>query len=218
MTRSLTVGFGWIGLIWFVLSFPAGAAATTAITTDALDAGLADETRLAGPDPASPSEAVTSVRVVPPAPASQSPPSANPLWAIPLKRLSVTRDRPIFSPSRRPPPPVIASEPAAAPPPPPPRKKDVESPPLSLVGTIASDEESFGIFLDHATKEALRLKVGEVYQGWKLQEIHGRQVTMEKDQQTAVLTLPPPGGQANGEVQLIPVSTSNPPSHSARNR
>jgi general secretion pathway protein N len=138
------------------------------------------------------------------------------LWAIPLKRLSVTRDRPIFSPSRRPPP-TIASDPPPPPPPPPPRK-EVEPPPLSLVGTIASNEESFGIFLDHATKEALRLKIGEDYQGWKLRAINGRQVTMEKDQRAAVLTLPPPGGQADGEVQLIPISTNNVPSRSARTR
>jgi hypothetical protein len=219
MSRSLTVGFTRIGLTWLVLSLPAGAVATTAITTDALDAGIADETRLAGPAASSPAEPVTSVRVEPPAPASSSPLSANPLWAIPLKRLSVTRDRPVFSPSRRPPPPVVASDPAPAPPPPPPRKQEAESPPVSLVGTIASDEESFGIFLDHATKAALRLKVGEVYQGWTLREIHGREVTMEKDRETAILTLPPPGGQASGEVRLIPVSATNdPPSHSARNR
>ncbi len=217
MSRSLIISFGWIGLTWLVLLLPTGAVATPAITTDALDAGLADETRLAGPPALSPTEPVTSVRVVPPPP-SQSPLSANPLWAIPLKQLSVTRDRPIFSPSRRPPPPVVASDPAPVLPPPLPRKKEVEAPPLSLVGTIASDEESFGIFLDHATKQALRLKVGEDYQGWKLREIHGRQVTMEKEQQSAVLTLPAPGGQADGGVQLIPVSTNEPPSRSARNR
>src|SRR6516165_2807674 len=35
--------------------------------------------------------------------------SGNPLWAVPLRSLSVTSERPIFSPSRRPPiPPVVA--------------------------------------------------------------------------------------------------------------
>jgi len=212
MSRSFHVG-----LIWLVLSLPAATAATTAITTEALDAGLAEETRLSGSAGLTTPEPVTSVRVVA-QPALELPQSANPLWAIPLTRLSVTRDRPIFSPSRRPPPPVVASDPAPVPPPPPPRKKEAEPPPLSLVGTIASDEESFGIFLDHATKQPLRLKVGEDYQGWKLLAINGRQVTMEKDQQAAVLTLPPPGGQANGEVQLIPVSTNDLPSRAARNR
>jgi hypothetical protein len=35
----------------------------------------------------------------------RAPPSGNPLWAVPIKDLSQTRDRPIFTPSRRPPPP-----------------------------------------------------------------------------------------------------------------
>src|SRR5258707_171471 len=39
--------------------------------------------------------------------AVERPPSAgNPLWALPLKQLSITRDRPVFSPSSRPPPPA----------------------------------------------------------------------------------------------------------------
>jgi general secretion pathway protein N len=205
-----------IGFTAVALSLHVAAATTTAITTDALDAGLAEETRLSGPATSSPAEPVTSVRVTPAA-APERPLSANPLWAIPLTKLSGTRDRPIFSPSRRPPPPLVAAEPAQAPPPPP-QKKEVQPPPLSLVGTIASDEESFGIFLDHATKQALRLKIGEDYQGWKLRAIQGRQVSMEKDQQTAVLTLPLPGGESSGEVQLIPVSTNDSPPRSARVR
>jgi hypothetical protein len=37
----------------------------------------------------------------PDAAVERSPPGRNPLWALPFKQLSVTRDRPIFSPSRR---------------------------------------------------------------------------------------------------------------------
>jgi hypothetical protein len=185
----------------------AGAARSATAPRDALDAGIADESRLAAPSAGSstPAEPVTTVRVVAPV----SPPgralSANPLWAIPLTQLSGTRDRPIFSPSRRPPPVVADTEPVVANPPP--RKKEIQPPPLSLVGTIASDDESFGIFIDQSTKTALRLKVGEDYQGWKLLRIRGREVTMQKDQQAAVLTLPQPGGgQSDGEVHLVPVS------------
>jgi hypothetical protein len=121
------------------------------------------------------------------------PRSANPLWAIPLAKLSDTRDRPVFSPSRRPPPSAVDTRPTPAPPPP--RKREVERPPLSLVGTVASDEQGFGIFLDLSTKQPLRLKLGEDYQGWKLRVVRGQQVSMEKDQQITVLTLPEPSGQ-----------------------
>jgi hypothetical protein len=201
MRRVLVIGFAWL-----LVSLHAAAAATAEITSDALDAGLADETRLGKPLGGPPmSEAVTSVRVAPSPATPDQPLSANPLWAIPLTRLPETRDRPIFSPSRRPPPPVVAVDPAAVSAPPP--RREAEKPPLSLVGTIIGDEESFGIFLDHSTKQSLRLKLGDDYQGWKLQKILAGQATMEKDRQAAELTLPEPvGGQANNQTLLTPVN------------
>src|SRR6201995_4331257 len=93
------------------LSLHAAVATSPTITTDALDAGLAEETRLGGPVSASANEPGTSVRAFAPPAEPERPLSANPLWAIPLTKLSGTRDRPIFSPSRRPPPPVVAAEP-----------------------------------------------------------------------------------------------------------
>jgi hypothetical protein len=201
MIRSLTIGFALLAL-----SVPHVIAATTAMSTDALDAGLMDDTQLAGAS----AEPVTTVRVVAPTAAPVRPLSANPLWGVPLTQLSATRDRPIFSSSRRPPPSAVVAEPVFVKPAPP-RKKEVEPPQLFLVGTIASDDEGFAIFIDQSTKAALRLKVGEDYQGWKLRSIQGREVTMEKDQQAAVLALPQPGGQSGGEVRLIPVSAIKTP-------
>jgi general secretion pathway protein N len=199
MTRRLA-----IGLAWLVLSVH-GAVASTPSSSDALDKDLTDEMRSAGPPVVAPAaaEPVTTVRIVPPPAAPLRAPSANPLWGIPLTQLSGTRDRPIFSPSRRPPPAAVAAEPAIVRPPP--RKKEIEPPQLALVGTIASGDEGFGIFIDQSTKAALRLKVGEDFQGWKLLTIRGREVTMGKDERSAVLTLPQPGGQ-DGEVRLVPVS------------
>ena len=73
-----------------------------------------------------------------------------------------------------------------------PNRSEPERPPLSLVGTIASDDEGFGIFLDQSTKAVFRLKVGEDYQGWKLRSVQGREATLEKDQQVVPLALPQP--------------------------
>ncbi len=187
------------------------AVSAAAIPGDALDANLDDNSRSAVVPAVSavPAEPVTSVRVVAPPAAAVRTPSANPLWAVPLSQLSGTRDRPIFSPSRRPPPVAAAAESAPVKLRPP--KKEIEPPPLSLVGTIASDDESFGIFLDQSTKAALRLKIGEDYQGWKLRAIRGREVTMEKDERAAVLTLPPPGGGSSGEGHLLPVNATGRP-------
>jgi general secretion pathway protein N len=150
--------------------------------------------------PSSPAPIVV-VRPPPETPESapQRTPSANPLWAIPLATLSTTRERPIFSPSRRPPPPVVAPVAIENPPPPPPKPPRVERPELSLVGTIAGDEESFGIFVDQTTKAPLRLKIGEAYQGWKLLAVQSREVTLGREQQTTILSLPPPGATAPGQ-------------------
>jgi general secretion pathway protein N len=115
--------------------------------------------------------------------------SGNPLWAIPLRELSATRERPIFSPSRRPPPPAVAAAPyvvAAA------VSKPVEPdrPQLSLVGTIAGETDGFGIFLDKVSNKVMRLKLSEAHQGWVLRRVRGREAVLEKQEQTVVLTLP----------------------------
>ena len=118
-------------------------------------------------------------------------PAGNPLWGIPLKVLSATRERPIFSPSRRPPPkipdPLAISASATAKPPEPQR------PLLMLVGTVIGEREAIAVFLDETTKNPIRLKTGDGHQGWVLRSVHGREATFQKDQQTATLSLPPPG-------------------------
>lgn len=125
--------------------------------------------------------------------AERSDPSGNPLWAIPLSALTATRERPLFLPSRRAPAPAVAGTPVvAAPPPPPPAEP--EQPPLTLVGAIASETEGFAVFLDQATNNVIRLKVGQDHQGWVLRSVKGREATLEKNKLTTTLVLPVPGG------------------------
>jgi hypothetical protein len=182
-----------------------GAAALTSVAaTDPLDIERGEDAH-AGSPPVSaiwtqPPAQVQTVTAPPaPAPTPERTQSANPLWAIPLTSLSGTRDRPIFSSSRRPPAPAVA--PAAVPKVAAVAKpSEPERPPLSLVGTIAGDDEGFGIFMDQSTRTALRLKVGEDYQGWKLRSVQGREATLEKNQQVVTLALPQPGaGQGQGQ-------------------
>jgi len=121
----------------------------------------------------------------------------NPLWAIPLKTLSATRERPLFTPSRRAPAPVIAGPPpaqpiAAAPPPPAPEK-----PRLSLVGAIVGERESIAVLLDEGTRDIVRLRTGESHAGWTLRSVRRREATLEKDRETMILALPLPGQQTN---------------------
>jgi general secretion pathway protein N len=196
-------------LLAAALSLPAS---TTALSTAAQDMEFEPQRPLDGPATPSVWDPAPTIAVRPVVPKPVPPPrplSANPLWAIPLATLSNTRERPIFSPSRRPPPvqtPVVTAKPPA-PPPPPPRP---ERPSLSLVGTVAGDGDSFGIFVDPATSTALRLKLGQDYQGWRLRTVQGRNVALERDQQTVVLSLPQPGleGAIAAPVPELPAHTT----------
>jgi general secretion pathway protein N len=123
--------------------------------------------------------------------AAERPVSGNPLWAIPLKDLTATRDRPIFSPSRRPPPPAVVAKPYV-PLPPPPKPAEPDRPQLALIGTVAGENDGLGIFLDQTTNKVIRLKLGDSLRGWVLRGILRREVTLEKDQATTVLALPAP--------------------------
>ena len=206
-----------IAIVVLAASAYAAVGLTSAAGTDPQGADATEDSRKATVPAASEiwtqPAARTQVVVAPAAPAPERAQSANPLWAIPLSALSGTRDRPIFSASRRRPPPAVA--PAA----PPklivaPKPREPERPQLSLVGTVASDEAGFGIFLDQSTRAGLRLKVGENYQGWKLRSVQGREVILEKDQEGVVLALPQPGaGQLAGAGQVASEarsSTGNP--------
>ncbi len=145
--------------------------------------GAADAARAAAPSAA--------------AAAASPPPSGNPLWTIPLKQLTMTRERPIFSPSRRPPPPPPAAPVYAAPAPrPPPKPREPERPAVTLVGTVASSSEGIGVFMETASRNIVRLRVGDDHQGWVLRSIKGREATLAKDSETAVLEMPAPGGEA----------------------
>jgi general secretion pathway protein N len=100
--------------------------------------------------------------------------------------LSATRERPLFSPSRRPPALVVA----APPPPPPPKPEPPQQPQLSLVGTVMGSTGSIGVFSDHTTKEIVRLRIGEGHDGWILHAIDERRATFERDQREVTLVLP----------------------------
>jgi general secretion pathway protein N len=141
----------------------------------------------------------------PPSGASQPAPPAptgNPLWAIPMRKLSATRERPLFTPSRRPPTPVIAAAPApaVAPPPAPVKPAEPERPPLVLVGTIISDNERIAIFVNQLSNETKRVREGEEESGWVVRSVELRTTVLERNHRSVTLDLPKradpsPGGR-----------------------
>jgi hypothetical protein len=145
--------------------------------------------RLASPDASSAVRQVSS--------------AGNPLWAIPLGLLSATRDRPLFSPSRRPPAPAVVAEPYVPPPKPAP-PPEPDHPLLSLVGTIVSESGGIGVFVDQLTTNLVRLKTGEGHAGWVLRSVRGREAIFEKDQETVTLALPPPSVVESNAPTMAP--------------
>ena len=123
--------------------------------------------------------------------------TGNPLWILPIAELSSTRERPIFSATRRPPTtPTYVAPVTVRPPVKPP---ELERPAVSLVGTVIGTDAHIGVFLETATKNAVRLRVGENHQGWVLRLITAGEVTLAKDSgQVVLLNLPPPGEASDG--------------------
>ncbi len=124
--------------------------------------------------------------------------SGNPLWAIPLGTLSITRERPIFSPSRRPLAPAVIAQPKVAPPKIATPQAAPQRPNLTLVGTVVGATEGFGVFLDQTTHNIVRLKTGEGHAGWILKSVKAREATLEKERRTETLRLPVPGENSPG--------------------
>jgi hypothetical protein len=139
--------------------------------------------------------------------------TGNPLWAIPASKLSTTRDRPLFSVSRRPPTPAAPAAPsptsivaAQAPAP--------ETPPFALVGTIVGSDSRIAIFYDETSKIASGVREGERASGWTLRSVDPRSATLEESGRVVTLALPEP----SGEIGPPPTPVSAPPTAGKRRR
>lgn len=116
-----------------------------------------------------------------------SPDHLNPLWDRPMASFAPTRERPIFSPSRRP---AIAAlpPPAQLPLPAPPQKP--RKPPFVLLGAIEGENEEIALLLEETTKAVVRLRAGQSHSGWTLRTVKGREAVLQGYQQTATLVVP----------------------------
>ena len=114
-----------------------------------------------------------------PAPATET--LAHPLEAQPLDRLSATRERPLFSPTRRP-----------TPPPPPPEAAPVavvpQPPNVQLFGIVMDDEGARAI-VRAGTEKVDRVQIGDDIGGWKVSQIEGRRLVLSLDGRFATFTL-----------------------------
>jgi hypothetical protein len=130
----------------------------------------------------------------------------NPLWAISIADLSATRERPLFSTSRRPKPvataPAAFAPPVAAP-------AEPERPLITLVGTVLRGTENVAIFADPTGQTAIRLHVGGENAGWVVRSVGLRAAVLERNNEQVTLTLPAPNTQPFGSAPA-PLSDATP--------
>jgi general secretion pathway protein N len=135
--------------------------------------------------------------------------SGNPLWSVPLSKLSATRDRPIFSASRRAPPQAVVA-PLAEPAPPQPQKLGLEPLSLTLIGAVVGETDAIAVFIDRANKGIVRMRRGETHGGWQLSSLAGREATLKNGGRTEVLVLLKPDTpmEAAPPTASIPATTT----------
>ena len=144
------------------------------------------------------------------APATPTAGLASPLAVHPLDRLSATRERPLFSPSRRAPaPPPIVSLPPPPPPPPP------EPPNVTLVGIVMDAGEARAI-VQSGPNEVRRVRIGDDIGGWKVVQIEGRRLVLKLDSRVATFSMfsghrnPAPGAAPRAAPRAAPGAAPQP--------
>ena len=108
----------------------------------------------------------------------------SPLAAQPLDRLSATRERPLFSPTRRslPPPPVVAAAPEPPPPPAPP-------PNVALFGIVMDGDEARAVVRAGPAEKIRRVGIGDDIGGWKVAQIEDRRLVLALDGRIATFMM-----------------------------
>jgi general secretion pathway protein N len=112
----------------------------------------------------------------------------NPFADVPLDRLSATRDRPLFSPSRRP---------TVPPPPPPagpriehaPRPSPVQSPTVALFGIVVGAQGPRAFIGTGPTDPIVGVRPGDDVHGWMVTAITERSLVLSRADLTATFML-----------------------------
>jgi hypothetical protein len=129
-----------------------------------------------------------------------------------LERLSATRARPLFSPTRRPPapPPVFAPAPPAPPPP----------PDIVLLAVIMDGEDARVVVRGGRGAKTRRVGIGDDIDGWKVVQIEGQKLVLSLDDRVAKFAMftgnkasgPPDAGAAMPPVGAQPKNVAQQPS------
>lgn len=121
--------------------------------------------------------------------ATKEPPArpSHPLAALSIESLAATRERPLFSPTRRPPAPPRAPVVAAAPPPPPPPPP--EPPAVTFFGVVAEGDGARALVRAGPENESLRVRVGDRIGDWAVSDIDRRRLVLSFGDRLETFTL-----------------------------
>jgi general secretion pathway protein N len=114
--------------------------------------------------------------------------AATPLAVHSLDDFAQTRDRPLFSPTRRPPPPPAPPVVAAAPDPEPLPPPEAAPPDLSLYG-IVEDAKGGRAIIKPKDGKTMGVRVSDEVEGWKVRAIDNRHLVLALDDRSVTFTL-----------------------------
>jgi hypothetical protein len=134
---------------------------------------------------------------------------ANPLAAHPLDQLSATRERPLFSPSRRPPPPPPPAVVQRVEPP-----RPVDPPSVVLIGIVAEGGEARALIRTESSSKVVRARLGDEVGSWTVTAIEPRRLTLSHDDRSVSFALFA-GNPAKNAAGNAPLGQPEPPVQTA---
>jgi general secretion pathway protein N len=142
--------------------------------------------------------------LLPCAAGAQSPPTNAPVRSFalpPLEELRATRDRPLFSPGRRPDAEATAGPEAG------PVEESPDSVPFELTGVVMGTDMAIAILRNRDTQETVQLRRGEALEDWSIEEIAPRHVVLRQEDRQVRLELFPAKAEASAAAPPTPAMT-----------
>ena len=143
--------------------------------------------------------------LLPLAAAAQSPPANAPVRSFalpPLEELRATRERPLFSPNRRPD--EAAPGPAAEV-----VEESPDSLPFELTGVVMGTDVAIAILRNRDTQETVQLRKGETLDAWSIEEIAARHVVLRQEDRQVRLELFPAKAEGSGTPPPSPLASQS---------
>lgn len=134
----------------------------------------------------------------------------NPLSEIGVDGLTGFRDRPLFTPSRRPPPPPpeVVVEPEPEPEPvaevEPEPEIPADPPQVQLSGIVEIDQVAVAVLRDDAEETTMSVRVGDGVEDWTVAAIGDASITLELDGRRHEIKIFEPGGESGGRTAALP--------------